>query len=320
MMRPSSNNFTTRSWSLIASDARPCRLWAADSQRRRRTAASPAVPPSIADEAQAARRWRRSHAGASQWSKPGDTATSPRTETPTSQSAVASRLQPRESPSAGDSFPDGSRLNVRASSAFPSVLAAQRLPSHLSSAEQSNTSIIYGKQLFLKLYRRLQPEENPDVEVGRFLTEVAHFNGAPPFLGEISLTSDRTEKTTLALLQGLVANQGDGWEWYLTELCGWLPAAAQRAAPAPSFAPAWLSVSEQIPESLEAVRSTLEAAALLGTRTAELHLALSSGTNLVAFAPEPLTSAELARDAAEIELQIKSALGVPRKIQLPCFG
>ena len=110
------------------------------------------------------------------------------------------------------------------------MLAAQRLPSHVGSAEQSNTSIIYGKQLFLKIYRRLQPEENPDVEVGRFLTEVAHFNRIPTFFGEISISFGSAAKTTVALLQGLVANQGDGWQWYLGELAGWLPAAAQRTA------------------------------------------------------------------------------------------
>ena len=247
--------------------------------------------------------------------QPGETATAPRTDIPASQSTGASRLQPRESPSAGESFPAESQLNARASSAFPSVLAAQRLASHVGSAEQSNTSIIYGKQLFLKIYRRLQPEENPDVEVGRFLTEVAHFNRIPTFLGEISINSGRAAKTTVALLQGLVANQGDGWQWYLGELAGWLPT-AQDTPPARSGAPGWMSEREPIPESLEPIQSTIEAAALLGTRTAELHLALSGSSTVAAFAPENLTSAELVQDAERIELQIKSALDA-LKLKLP---
>jgi maltose alpha-D-glucosyltransferase / alpha-amylase len=238
--------------------------------------------------------------------QPGETATSPRTETPAAQSAEASRFQPRESPSAGNSLHDRIRLDARASSAFPPVLAAQRLPSHVGSAEQSNTSIIYGKQLFLKIYRRLQPEENPDVEVGRFLTEVAHFNRIPPFLGEMSINSANTAKTTVALLQGLVPNQGDGWQWFLDELANWLPTATQRPAPARSIAPTWLSGREEIPEALRSARSTLDAAALLGTRTAELHLALSSTSTVRAFIPEPLTPADLAHDTERIEAQIKS--------------
>ncbi|MFZ2024374.1 MAG: maltose alpha-D-glucosyltransferase [Terracidiphilus sp.] len=247
--------------------------------------------------------------------QPGETATAPRTDIPASQSAGASRLQPRESPSAGDSFPAESRLNARASSALPSVLAAQRLPSHAGSAEQSNTSILYGKQLFLKIYRRLQPEENPDVEVGRFLTEVAHFNRIPTFFGEISINFGSAAKTTVALLQGLVANQGDGWQWYLGELAGWLPT-AQGTPPVRSNTPGWMSERELIPESLEPIRSTIEAAALLGARTAELHLALSGTSTVAAFAPENLTSAELAQDAERIELQIKSALDA-LKFKLP---
>jgi maltose alpha-D-glucosyltransferase/alpha-amylase len=239
--------------------------------------------------------------------QPGDTATPPRTEIPAAQSAETSRFQPRESPSAGDTFHDGSRLNARASTAFPPVLAAQRLPSHVGSAEQSNTSIIYGKQLFLKIYRRLQAEENPDVEVGRFLTEIAHFNRIPPFLGEISISSGGAATTTLALLQGLVPNQGDGWQWFLDELSSWLPTTIRLSAPPHFVAPTWQSGRQRTPEAFEPAQSTLDAATLLGTRTAELHLALSSSSALPAFIPETLKGNDLAHDVERIESQIKAA-------------
>jgi maltose alpha-D-glucosyltransferase/alpha-amylase len=107
--------------------------------------------PSIDDEAQAV-PVAAAVAPASLSAQPGDTATPPRTESPAAPSTGTPRFQPRESPSAGDPFHNGSRLDARASSAFPPVLATQRLPSHVGSAEQSNTSIIYGKQLFLKIY------------------------------------------------------------------------------------------------------------------------------------------------------------------------
>jgi len=240
--------------------------------------------------------------------QPGDTATPPRAETSVNQLTDASRFQPRESPSAGDPCPDGSRrLDARASNAFLPVFATHQPPSHVLSAEQSNTSITFGKQLFLKLYRRLQPEENPDVEVGRFLTEVAHFNQIPPFLGEISISCGNAPKTTLALLQGLVPNAGDGWQWFLDELAKWLPVSSLPPAPALSVALNWPDKDEKIPEALEPARSTLDAASLLGRRTAELHLALSSGSALTAFSSEPMTAADLAHDAERIESQIKSA-------------
>jgi maltose alpha-D-glucosyltransferase / alpha-amylase len=248
--------------------------------------------------------------------QPGETAVLPRTETPPIQSASAQKLQPRESPSAGDFVPSADRMEARASSAFPAALVTELLPSRVGSAEQSNTSILYGSQLFLKIYRRLQPEENPDVEVGRFLTEIAHFSGIPPFLGEISISSGSGVRTTLALLQGMVDNQGDGWQWFLDKLSIWFSSVAEQPAPATSSAPGWLSEHQPIPKSLEPARLTLEAAALLGQRTAELHLALASGTNLPAFAPEPLTREDLARDAERIEAQIKSSLEA-LKLKLP---
>ena len=240
--------------------------------------------------------------------QPGEAAAPPRSDSQNVQSSGGQRLQPRESPTAGYEAPQGDRLDARASSAFPADVAAQRLPSRVGSAEQSNTSILYGKQLILKIFRRLQPEENPDVEIGRFLTEVAQFKQIPPFFGEISLSSRNAEKTTVAMLQGLVANQGDGWQWFLDQLAAWLPAVAEREAPVEAKPPSFFDQHAPIPESLSDARSSLEAAALLGRRTAELHLALASNNSLPAFAPEPFTRSDLARDAERIEAQVKSAL------------
>src|SRR6185437_14222062 len=72
-------------------------------------------------------------------------------------------MQPRESPLTGEGNPESGILNARPSKAFPGTHAFDPLPSHVGSAEQSNTSIVYGDQLILKLFRRLQPGENPDV-------------------------------------------------------------------------------------------------------------------------------------------------------------
>jgi maltose alpha-D-glucosyltransferase/alpha-amylase len=248
--------------------------------------------------------------------QPGEAAAPPRTDAPATQSAGARRLQPRESPSAGDSVPEGERLDARASSKFAPALAAQHLVSSVGSAEQSNTSILFGSELFLKLYRRLQPEENPDVEVRRFLTEVAHFSRIPPFLGEISVSSGSAGKTTVAMLQGLVENDGDGWKWFLDALTNWLPSVASHPAPSNSPAPGWLSDPAPVLEPLAPVKPTLDAAALLGKRTAELHLALASNTSLPAFAPEPLTQEDLMRDAQRIESQIKHSIDA-LKLRLP---
>ena len=47
------------------------------------------------------------------------------------------------------------------------------LPATLLKAEQSNTSIVYGEQLILKVFRHLDEGMNPDLELSRFLTERA---------------------------------------------------------------------------------------------------------------------------------------------------
>ena len=239
--------------------------------------------------------------------QPGEAAAAPRTDFATAHSPGAQRLQPRESPAAGDS-PGIDRLEARSSTAISDTHASQTLPARVGSAEQSNTSIIYGNQFILKLFRRLQPGDNPDVEIGRFLTEVARFPRIAPFLGEIAVTSARGEKTTVAMLQGLIANQGDGWQWFLVQLSGFFAAVSALPAPPAAAAPSFLSNGKTRHEAREYAQTSLEAAALLGRRTAEMHLALATPTGDPAFAAEPFTSEDLNRDARRIDAQITSTL------------
>jgi len=184
---------------------------------------------------------------------------------------------------------DAGTLRGHHSSVFAQIRGTQPLPAKVGSAEQSNTSIIFGKNMILKLFRRLQSGENPDVEIGRFLTDVAHFPNIATFLGEITLHGAGGEKTSAAMLQEFVANDGDGWQWTLDELARFYEAST--ANPAEEFASPYL-----------------DAAALLGRRTAEMHLALATETPDEAFQSEPLTAHELAADASRIRGQIGRAL------------
>jgi maltose alpha-D-glucosyltransferase / alpha-amylase len=169
-------------------------------------------------------------------------------------------------------------IQGRCSSVFVTARGTGQLASRTASAEQSNTSILYGSKLILKLFRRLEPGENPDTEIGRFLTETAHFSGIAPFLGDITLRAGRGEGTTVAMLQGLVANDGDGWQVTLNELAGFYESVAALAAPK---------------DLVEHAGAHLSAAGLLGERTAEMHLALATPTENPAFRAEPFTSKEL---------------------------
>jgi len=202
----------------------------------------------------------------------------------------------------------GERLEARASSGFPADLAIEGLRSRVATAEQSNTSILYGDQFILKIYRRLLAGENPDVEIGRFLTDDSQFRQIPAFYGEISIDSADAGKTTVALLQALVANEGDGWQWFLDRLSTWFASVADRPAPEDSLAPTLRDERRPVPEALHGARELLEAAQLLGKRTAEMHVALSGHDGLPAFAPEPMTREDLIAEAQRIEAQVKAAL------------
>jgi maltose alpha-D-glucosyltransferase/alpha-amylase len=164
------------------------------------------------------------------------------------------------------------------------------------SAEQSNSSIIYGDRLILKVFRRQQAGQNPDVEIGRFLTEVAHYDRIPPFGGAIEHKSKSNETFAVAILQGLVANEGDGWSWTLEEVeryyenCARVPFPGDLNVESKAIALDGQPVAQVVRDY---VGGYMESAATLGRRTAELHLALTTPGDDPAFTPEPFTSKEI---------------------------
>ena len=77
------------------------------------------------------------------------------------------------------------------------------------SAEQSNTSVVFGDEVILKLFRRLQPGANPDIEVTKALADGGSTHVASP-LAWIDTEVDG-EVTTLGLLQVFLRGASDGW-------------------------------------------------------------------------------------------------------------
>jgi maltose alpha-D-glucosyltransferase/alpha-amylase len=178
--------------------------------------------------------------------------------------------------------------------------------SKVGSAEQSNTSLIFDELAILKLFRKLAPGENPEVEMTRFLTETAHFQHIPAYLGDLHRASDRT---TFASLQVFARNQGDGWAWTLEELGRYYEGVVGCPAPSSVGEPATFESAHQLlTEAREHAGLYLDAARLLGERTAELHLALATHTNDAAFQVEPFTREDLAMERERIDQQVTSAL------------
>ncbi|MEA2592729.1 MAG: maltose alpha-D-glucosyltransferase / alpha-amylase, partial [Actinomycetota bacterium] len=162
-------------------------------------------------------------------------------------------------------------------------------------AEQSNTSVIFGDRLFFKLFRRPEAGVNPDLEIGRFLTERVGFPHVPKVAGALEYRRGKGEPMTLGIAQELVPNSGDAWHYTLDSLGRFFEEAIVRHPEIPD---------PPIPEGLglfqaarmeppvlarETMADYLDRARLLGRRTAELHLALASGGEDPAFAPEPMT-------------------------------
>ncbi len=160
--------------------------------------------------------------------------------------------------------------------------------------EQSNSSITFGSHLIMKLFRKIDSGLNPDLEIGRFLTDERDFPHTPPVGGSIEYTRSGEEPLTLAVLQGFVPNEGDAWSYTLDILRSYFDTVLARPELDPPDTPGTLvalldaSGADESALAGELVASYLERARLLGQRTAELHLALASGTGSD-FAPEPFS-------------------------------
>ena len=164
-----------------------------------------------------------------------------------------------------------------------------KLEAALSVAEQSNNSVVYGERLILKVSRRLAEGVNPELEVGRFLTENTQFAQIAPMAGSLEFRRNGGEPITMAILQGYVPNQGDAWQYTLTNLAHYFKGLELVSTEEPPKLPHSLvqSSTVDLPEAAtRTIGAYLDSARLLGQRTAELHAALASDPDDPAFAPE----------------------------------
>ena len=198
------------------------------------------------------------------------------------------------------------QLHFRPTSAYAEVAgpAAELavLPVSRPQAQSSNTIVMLGERLFLKGYRRLRGGINPELEVGRHLTDVVHYPHCVPIAGALEYTAANGVAVTLALVQAYIANQGDGWSYTLAYL--------------ERFLEPLRTAAETVPPDVHGAYLAL--VQTLGVRTAELHVALARPTGDAAFDPEPLGADDLAalRQRALAEAQESFTLLQARTEQL----
>jgi len=150
--------------------------------------------------------------------------------------------------------------------------------------EQSNTSVVYDAHAILKLFRRLEPGEHPDVEIGRFLTTRTTFRGTPPLVAVV--TFEWGGATSVAgMVQRFAPGAVDAWDHALSAARAYLRARSE--TPANPF---------------------VDDAGRLGRVTRALHEALASDRENTAFAPERATGDDLECWAAETREMMTRAL------------
>jgi trehalose synthase-fused probable maltokinase len=166
-------------------------------------------------------------------------------------------------------------------------------------AEQSNTSLRFSDRYIFKLFRKIDSGENPEVEIGRFLTTRTGFRAMPALRGSVTYRPPDGDPCTLGVLQDWVPAADIGWNAVIARL-------------------------RRVAAGAESSDGVAEEMAGLGRTTGELHLALGSDATLAEFAPEPPTAADreawaagLATRAERVrQLFADSTPGDPRTIRL----
>ena len=142
------------------------------------------------------------------------------------------------------------------------------------SAEQSNSSLVYGDAAVLKIIRHVSEGIHPEAEMTRYLTERG-FGNTAPLLGEVTRFSADGTQATIAIVQGFVRNQGDGWGWTLD----YLSRTTEDLA---------MTGTADVQDDAADFTTYKVFAAAMGRRLGELHAALSEPTDQPEFAPERL--------------------------------
>jgi maltose alpha-D-glucosyltransferase/alpha-amylase len=162
-------------------------------------------------------------------------------------------------------------------SALVRIPAGEVLSIRRIAAEQSNSSLILGNAVIMKIIRRVMLGINPEVEMVRYLTEQGYAN-TPPLLGEISRIVSGGLPQSMIVVQKFVANQGDAWEYTLDYL-------------------------KNSGDDYAAFAVTL------GTRLAQLHEVLAKPSADPAFNPKPAAALDTQAWADGARLQLAAALG-----------
>ena len=156
--------------------------------------------------------------------------------------------------------------------------------------EQSNTSIVYNESYVLKFFRRIYSDKNPDYEMSRFLSEKKNFKNTPKYLGSVNIVGSDKDYITIALMQEMVPNEGDAWDYMLKELHKVFLNIENKNIKINSLPQTELylrlAIKDVPPQIIDwAGLNLFLKIQTLAKRTAEMHIALGSEFEETAFTP-----------------------------------
>ena len=174
--------------------------------------------------------------------------------------------------------PDGS-LSFDKGKILGGISSSDSISSSILNAEQSNTTLVFNDEFYLKIYRKLFRDPNPDLELTYHLSESAGFENCPKFAGAITWNRANSYQVTIGLMQNKIENNGDAWVYMLGEVKKFykrLDSEKPMSKTLPSY-PLYKPLKEDlIPEEFKNLigKETIGRIQKLALRTFEMHLAL----------------------------------------------
>ncbi|MDB6048521.1 MAG: treS [Pseudomonas sp.] len=162
------------------------------------------------------------------------------------------------------------------------------------SAEQSNSSVVVGGNLVLKMIRRVAAGTHPELEMGAYLT-AAGFKQISPLLGSVVRVDEEGQENLLMIAQGYLSNQGDAWEWTQNNL--------ERAV-----RDEMAHGRSDLDQHFNALLELTDFSGLLGQRLGEMHQVLSAPTDDPDFVAEITSADDSQASGNSVAAQMERAL------------
>ena len=189
------------------------------------------------------------------------------------------------------------------------------VPVRFVGLDQTNSAVFFGDRLMMKLFRKIEPGPNPEVEVGRFLTENARFEHTPATRGLLLAEVDG-ESSALAFFQEYVPSQANAFDHIFGNALLTLETVLARSEdigppPAPRH---FLDVGEnELARGREFMGPLLADVKLLGQRTGEMHLALSSEPDHPVFGTETISTLQMRSVYQSIRSTVKTSVALLKR-------